>query len=172
MPERVPTLSEVARHPNAAVIEKFYQAFQRRDARDMITAYHRDIHFSDEVFTDLRGNRAGAMWRMLCDRAADLKIEYRDVVADDRSGRAHWEAWYTFTATGRKVHNVIEARFEFRDGRMVRHRDTFDFWRWSRQAIGPLGVLFGWSPFLKKRVRREAAHNLDRFIQKSQALTQ
>jgi SnoaL-like domain len=137
----------------------------------MAAAYHRDIHFSDEVFTNLRGPQAAAMWRMLCDRAEDLKIEFSDIDADNRSGRAHWEAWYTFTTTGRKVHNVIEARFEFRDGRIVRHRDAFDFWRWSRQAIGPVGVLLGWTSFLKKRVRREAARNLDRFTQKSQALT-
>ncbi len=137
----------------------------------MAAAYHRDIHFSDEVFANLRGPNAGAMWRMLCDHAEDLKIEFSDIDADNRSGRAHWEAWYTFTTTGRKVHNVIEARFEFRDGRIVRHRDTFDFWRWSRQAIGPVGVLLGWTSFLKKRVRREAARNLDRFTQKSQALT-
>jgi predicted solute-binding protein len=138
----------------------------------MAAAYHRDIHFSDEVFTNLRGPQAAAMWRMLCDRAEDLQIEFSDIDADGRSGRAHWEAWYTFTTTGRKVHNVIEARFEFRDGRIVRHRDTFDFWRWSRQAIGPVGVLLGWTSFLKKRVRREAARNLDRFVQKSQARTQ
>ena len=138
----------------------------------MAAAYHRDIHFSDEVFANLRGPSASAMWRMLCDRAEDLKIEFSDIDADNRSGRAHWEAWYTFTTTGRKVHNVIEARFEFRDGRIVRHRDTFDFWRWSRQAIGPVGVLLGWTSFLKKRVRREAARNLDRFVQKSQADTQ
>ena len=70
-------------HPNAGVIEKFYQAFQRRDARDMITAYHRDIHFTDEVFTNLRGHQAGAMWRM---RANWLRA-LRDVFAARRADR-------------------------------------------------------------------------------------
>ena len=158
-------------HPNAETIQRFYEAFQTRDAGGMAACYHRDIHFTDEVFTNLRGPQAGAMWRMLCERAPDLRIECTDVEADDRSGRARWEAWYTFTATGRKVHNVIEARFEFRNGKMVRHRDTFDFWRWARQALGPTGVLLGWTPFIKRRVRREAARNLERFVQKSQALT-
>lgn len=159
-------------HPNADLIRGFYAAFQRREAQGMAAAYHRDIHFSDEVFTSLRGPEVGAMWRMLCDRAEDLKIEVGDVDADDRSGRARWEAWYTFAATGRKVHNVIDARFEFRSGKIVRHRDAFDFWRWARQALGPTGVLLGWTPFVKKRVRREAARTLERFVQKSQALTQ
>jgi len=157
------------RHPNADVIERFYSALQRRDAAGMADCYHRDIHFSDEAFTDLRGPKAGAMWRMLCERGKDLKVEFADVVADERSGRAHWEAWYTFSATGRTVHNVIEAQFEFRDGKIVRHRDTFDFWRWSRQAFGPLGVMLGWTPFLKQRVRREAGRALERFMQKRDA---
>lgn len=161
----------MTRHPNADVIERFYTAFQSCDANEMAACYHRDIYFSDEVFTGLRGPQAGSMWRMLCERARDLKIEFRDVEADDRSGRAHWEAWYTFAATGRPVHNVIDARFEFRDGKIVRHRDSFDFLRWSRQALWLTGVLVGWTPLLKRRVRREAAHSLERFIQKTQALT-
>jgi ketosteroid isomerase-like protein len=158
-------------HPNAETIQRFYTAFQYRNGHEMASCYHRDIHFSDEVFTNLRGPAAGAMWRMLLDRATDLRIEFTDVHADDRSGHAHWEAWYTFTNTGRPVHNVIDARFEFRSGKIIRHRDAFSFWQWSRQALGPVGLLLGWSPFVKRRARREAAKNLERFVQRTQALT-
>jgi hypothetical protein len=28
----------------------------------------------------------------------------------DARGMASWEAWYTFSATGRRVHNKIDAR--------------------------------------------------------------
>lgn len=154
-------------NPNAELIERFYTAFQRRDASAMAALYHRDIHFADEVFTDLRGDQAGAMWQMLCERADDLRIEFRNVDADERTGTAHWEAWYTFTKTGRRVHNVIDAKFEFRNGKIARHRDSFDFWAWARQALGPIGVALGWTPFLKKRVRGEAARSLERFIRKS-----
>jgi ketosteroid isomerase-like protein len=158
-------------HPNAETIRQFYTAFQHRNGHEMAGYYHRDIHFSDEVFTNLRGPAAGAMWRMLLERAGDLRIEFSDVEADDRSGHAHWEAWYTFTKTGRPVHNVIDAKFEFRNGKIVRHRDVFSFWRWSRQALGPLGLMLGWSPMVKKRARREAAKSLQRFVQRTQALT-
>src|SRR5688572_17862405 len=126
-------------HPNEAVVHRLYSCFQRRDGSGMAACYHPDIHFSDEVFPDLRGARAGAMWMMLCERAKDLRVEVRDVAADDRIGSAHWEAWYTFTATGRLVHNVIDARFEFAEGLIVRHQDSFDFWRWATQALGPAG---------------------------------
>lgn len=150
-------------HPNAALIARYYTAFARRDARGMIDCYHPDVHFSDAVFPDLRGPQAGAMWRMLCERAQDLRIVFSDVVADETAGSARWEAWYTFTGTGRPVHNRIAARFEFRDGRIIRHRDTFPFWRWAAQALGPVGWFLGWSPVVKRRVRAQAAASLSKY---------
>jgi ketosteroid isomerase-like protein len=151
-------------HPNAQLIHKFYTAFSKRDAREMAACYHPSVRFSDEVFTDLQGAWANAMWQMLCERGKDLKIEFRDIVADDAGGRAHWEAWYTFSATRRPVHNKIDARFEFEDGKIIRHRDSFSFWAWASQALGPTGVLLGWSPFVKNRVRSQAAKSLDAFV--------
>ena len=149
-------------HPNAALIERFYQAFARRDGAAMAACYHAEAHFTDEVF-DLRGARVGLMWRMLCERAADLRIEYRAVEGGDAGGSAHWEAWYGFSQTGRQVHNVIEARFEFRDGLILRHVDRFGFHRWASQALGLPGLLLGWTPLLRNKVRATAARGLEQY---------
>ena len=151
-------------HANADLIRKFYTSFGNRDASGMAACYHPDVRFSDEVFTDLDGADASGMWQMLCERGKDLKVEFSDIQADGSSGRAHWEAWYTFSATGRPVHNKIDARFEFRDGKIIRHRDTFDFPTWASQALGPTGWLLGWSGFLKNRVRSRAARTLAAFL--------
>ncbi len=151
-------------HPNETLIRKFYEAFARLDGSEMAACYAPDVSFSDPVFPDLQGPRAGGMWKMLTARAKDLKLATSGFRADDRTGEAHWEAWYTFSGTGRAVHNIIDARFEFRDGLIVRHVDTFDFWRWSRQALGLPGVLLGWSPMLRNKVRAQAAKGLDLFL--------
>ena len=156
-------------HPNADLIEKFYRAFQQRDAETMVSCYHADVWFSDPVFTELRGARAGSMWRMLCERATTLKLEYSDVSADAKTGRAHWEARYDFTATGRKVHNVIDARFEFADGKIIRHADTFDLWRWAGMALGPKGKLLGWLPPIKNAIRKTAMKGLDSYDRKQRS---
>jgi ketosteroid isomerase-like protein len=153
-------------HPNEALLRKFYESFARLDGEAMAACYAPDVRFSDPVFPDLQGERAGAMWKMLTGRARDLKVEASGFRADDRTGEAHWEAWYSFSATGRQVHNIIDARFEFRDGLIVRHDDTFDFWRWSRQALGVPGVLLGWSPMLRNKVRGQAAKGLDLFLKR------
>lgn len=153
-------------HANAALIERFYRAFQARDGAGMAACYHPDIVFSDPAFGELRGKEAGAMWAMLCSRAKDLQLEVSAVRADDAAGSAHWEARYTFTQTGRPVHNVIEASFAFRDGLIVRHADNFDFWRWSRQALGAAGLLLGWTPFLRNKVRATARGGLEAWMKK------
>ena len=45
-------------------------------------------------------------------------------------------------------------------------QDRFDFWRWSRQALGAPGVLLGWTPMLRGKVRGQAGANLQRFLAK------
>jgi ketosteroid isomerase-like protein len=145
---------------NEQLITRFYTAFQKHDGAAMAACYHPDAQFSDPVFPDLRGARPGNMWKMLTQKAESLKIEFRDVRADDKSGSAHWEAWYPFSVTRRNVHNIIDADFEFRDGKIFRHTDRFDFHLWAGQALGVPGKLLGWTSFLKNKVRAMAAKNL------------
>lgn len=148
---------------NEEMIHRFYSAFQKQDAETMAGCYHPEVHFSDPVFTDLKGERAGDMWRMLCSRATDLRIEFSDVTADDDRGSAHWEAWYTFS-TGRKVHNVmIDASFDFSDGLILRHADRFDLKAWAGQALGPMGRVFGGMAFMQNKIRATAAKGLEAY---------
>jgi hypothetical protein len=135
----------------------------------MAACYAPDARFSDPAFPDLRGDEIGDMWRMLCEAAPELTVEHSEVTADDARGRARWDARYPFGPGKRAVHNVITAEFEFADGRIVRHTDTFDFWRWSRMALGPIGLLLGWTPILRGRVQATVAKQLARWRQKRRA---
>ncbi|TKD03962.1 nuclear transport factor 2 family protein [Polyangium fumosum] len=154
-------------HPNQALIEQFYRAFQKRDAEGMIACYHPDVAFSDAVFVGLRAAEARGMWRMLCERGKDLTLEFSDARADDSTGSAHWEARYSFSATGRQVHNVIDASFEFRDGKIIRHTDRFDLGRWTRMALGLPGLVLGWTPFFQNAVRKKARKGLADYMAKN-----
>ena len=55
------------------------------------------------------------------------------------------DANYTFSATGRKVVNRIDAVFEVRDGKFVAHYDSFSFHKWAAQALGGVGSALGWT---------------------------
>ena len=151
---------------HASLIRAFYAAFQRRDHEAMAACYTRDAQFRDPVFLDLTGWRIAAMWHMLCERATDLDVSVANVTAQAESGSAHWEARYTFTTTGRPVHNVIEASFGFAGGKIQRHIDTFDLYAWARQALGLKGLLLGWTPPVQRAIRAQAARSLDAFVQK------
>lgn len=153
-------------HPNEALLTKFYGAFSKRDYAAMGACYHDDATFDDPAFPGLDAKGVRSMWHMLCERGKDLELTFSDIKADDTAGSAHWEADYTFSATGRKVHNVIDAAFEFKDGLIVRHVDTFSFWTWSRQALGAPGLLLGWTPFLKNKVQSQAGAGLRAFMAK------
>jgi len=150
-------------HPNRAVVETFYTCFAQRDFSGMAACYSPEVEFSDPVFTRLKGQEAKDMWEMLCTRGKDLEISFQVLRADDSGAAAHWEADYTFSGSGRKVHNVIDAEFELRGGKIVRHRDRFDLWRWTRMALGAKGVLLGWLPAVQNAVRAQAARNLAEF---------
>lgn len=155
---------------NQQTIEAFYSAFARLDADAMAQCYTHDAKFRDEVFTLTGRREVAGMWRMLCEAVkakgqADWKLAWRDVKAYGPNGSAHWDADYRFSATGRLVHNSIDAEFEFSpDGLIRRHRDRFDFWLWSRQALGLSGTLLGWTPLLRRAVQRKADKNLRAFL--------
>ncbi|MGQ0604112.1 MAG: nuclear transport factor 2 family protein, partial [Anaerolineales bacterium] len=146
------------------LIENLYSSFQRRDHAGMAVCYHPAATFEDGAFS-LKGKEVPAMWHMLCEGGKDLEVTFSGIEAYATTGRAHWEARYTFSTTGRKVHNIIDAWFRFKDGLIIEHRDSFDFWRWSRMALGPSGVLLGWTSLMQNRVQRTARGRLEKFIQ-------
>ena len=143
-------------NPEEQTIAAFYEAFGRHDYEGMARCYHRDVVFTDPAFGQLRGDQARAMWQMLCRAGKDLQVHASELHVSDGRGRAHWDADYTF-ATKRKIHNSVDAEFDFADGLIIRHTDTFDFGRWTSQAFGPPGWAIGKIPVLPQIVMQQAA---------------
>ncbi|MDB5886540.1 MAG: hypothetical protein JWR74_2711 [Polaromonas sp.] len=162
-------------HPNQTRLAGFYAAFAQLDADAMAACYAPDAQFDDEVFS-LRGHaQVSGMWRMLCEATraknrAAWKLVCSGVEADHRQGRAHWVADYRFSASGRQVRNAIDSVFEFNEaGLIMRQRDSFDFWYWSRQALGVPGALLGWTPFFRKMVKKQARANLEKYLRQDKS---
>ena len=128
-------------HPHEQIVQRFFHCFAEGDYRGMQECLHPDVEFSDIGF-NLHGKEVGAMWQMICAKGTQIMI--RNVRAGNSEGTAHWECHYDFQkdegAKVHSVHNVIDARFRFADGRIREHHDTCDFERWARQA--PDRVLF------------------------------
>ena len=132
----------------------------------MQSCYADHATFSDAVFKNLNAAEVKAMWEMLIMKGKDLRIEFGQITASAASGTAHWDAYYTFSATGKKVVNKIDAHFEFEAGKITKHTDTFDFYTWAKQALGTSGLLLGWTGFLQRKVSAQAMNNLRAFMAK------
>jgi hypothetical protein len=146
------------------MIKGFYTSFQKRDWKGMLACYGEDVFFYDPVFENLDGPQVRAMWEMLLSRARDLELSFSDVRSDDGYGSCNWVATYTFTSTGRKVVNKGKARFSFNEGKIAEHQDEFSLWKWSSQALGLPGVLFGATSLFQKKIRRNARKSLEKFM--------
>ncbi len=152
-----------------AIIEAFYTAFTNMDAEKMVSYYHDDIVFEDPAFGVLKGEHAKNMWRMLIASQKGKKFLVRasDFRYANHKGFAHWEAQYKFSQTGRQVHNIIEAAFEFENGKIIKHTDSFDLHRWAKQAVGFKGYLLGRTAFFKKKLQEQAGRLLMKYEERS-----
>jgi limonene-1,2-epoxide hydrolase len=150
------------------LIDTFYKAFQELDAETMVSCYHDNIIFEDPAFGILKGERAKNMWRMLCksQKGKDFKVSYSNIKANEDEGSATWEAFYTFSKTKRKVHNTIEAHFEFKDGKIIKHTDTFNLHKWSKQALGLKGFILGNTNYFSNKLKTQTNKLLDSFEKK------
>lgn len=139
---------------NKDIIHQFYSAFAQGDAEGMIKHYSNNIKFTDPAFGELKGDDVKNMWRMLIRNGKGaIKIIFADVEADEKTGSANWTAKYVFSLTGRSVVNKVTAKFEFQEGKIITHIDHFDLWKWSRQALGWKGYLFGRTSFMKNKIQ-------------------
>jgi len=163
--------------------ERLVAAFARLDGDAMAACHSANASFQDQAFS-LQGQRQiGGMWRTLCSATGERgraawKLDLRRLTDRSAHWEAHWEAQreaqreacYRFNASGRLVHKRIDAEFDLdAAGLAQRHRDRFDFWRWSRQALGLPGRMLGSTPFPGNKVRAQAAAKLQQYLAKRSA---
>ena len=154
---------------NQQLITNFYTAFGNNDIQKMAECYHENIQFQDPAFGILNEKEPITMWKMLLERTkGNIKIDFFDVEANENSGSATWVATYVFSKTNRRVVNKIKAEFEFQDGLIIKHTDTFDIYKWAKQALGFKGFLLGWTSFMKNKIQEGAKKSLEIYI-KSQS---
>ncbi|MBK8483277.1 MAG: nuclear transport factor 2 family protein [Saprospiraceae bacterium] len=149
---------------NLECIQHFYNCFAKADIEGILSCYHENIEFEDPAFGKLYGLDVSKMWRMLIIRCkGQLQISYKNAFANDKTGSVQWKAEYEFSQTGRKIVNNITAHFEFKNGKIIKHSDHFNLWKWTQQAFGWKGYLFGWTSFMKNKIRKQTNTLLNKF---------
>jgi limonene-1,2-epoxide hydrolase len=149
------------------IVIDFYEALKHKDYKTMQSLYALNAQFSDEVFKGLNGFEAGKMWEMLIKSGKDLQIDYEILDTSKKAAKVRWIAHYTFSKTGRKVKNIVTSNFEIEDGKIYSQRDSFSFGKWSKQALGFVPWLLGFTGIPQKKVQETAARGLNDFIRKN-----
>jgi hypothetical protein len=138
----------------AQAVETYWNALARADWATMGACYSPAAEFRDPVF-HLRGPDIAAMWKALM-ADSDVRVACDPLIIEANRAHGTWTATYTFSLTGRRVINRVQSEFVFQDGHITWQRDSFNFWRWSGQALGWRGWLLGWTPLVRRRVQRMA----------------
>lgn len=147
------------------IADQFYTAFAKGDAETMTSLYAETIEFEDPVFGKLKGDQARVMWHMLLERSeGNLKIEYYIIETTQNTALVRWEARYSFSKTGRHIHNKITAHLTIENGKITTHKDVFNLWKWSQQALGFKGLLLGWTSFFRKKLQQQTRGMLEKYM--------
>ena len=152
-------------HPHAALIMSFYEAFRRRDSKGMSACYHPAVVFSDPAFGELRAATRRARCGR-CSAIAPSTCMSPITTSSPTTASAAPIGMPTTPSRARDAPSTTPSRpdFAFKDGLIARHTDRFSFWRWSRQALGPVGLWLGWTPFLRAKVRANARAGLQDWV--------
>ncbi len=149
------------------IINQFYNAFAQGNAKAMNKHYAEKVCFKDPAFGSLKNERVKFMWLMLLSQKRDdTSITYEIIEVSENTAIVKWVAKYQFGPKERKVINHVTSELCLENQKIVEHYDDFNLWRWTRQALGIPGLLFGWSSFMRQKIQKQLNKRLDRFIEK------
>ncbi|MEX2349687.1 MAG: nuclear transport factor 2 family protein [Flavobacteriaceae bacterium] len=149
------------------IADHFYTAFAKGDAETMTSLYADTITFEDPVFGKLKGMEAKMMWHMLIERSkGNLKIRHKLLETTENKVKVKWKAVYPFSKTGRIVKNKIIATMVIENGKIIKHKDHFNLWKWYRQSLGWKGFLLGWIPAVQSKIRTQSRALLYSYLAK------
>ena len=147
----------------AQLATEFYTAMNTRDFSSMNKFYAPEVQFSDPVFPSLSSSQTKNMWEMLLKAAKNFTVEHKVTSSGSDFVEVDWIARYDFSKTGRPVANHIHTRMEIKNGLIVKQKDVFDLYKWSQQALGVPGYVFGWTTFMQKKIQKTASQNLAKY---------
>lgn len=157
-------------HPNEQLLEKFFNALQRKDINAVIECLDQEVVYSDPIFKNLQGRTTRAYWHMMLEKLPDLKVEYKNIKANDNSGSACWYCIYNYTKTDRLIRYKIKAKFKFKDGKIFSHTDSYSLWRWAGKALGLTGYFLGFTAFVRNQIRTDAINGLNIYMKRKRIL--
>lgn len=146
-------------------IHQLYTSIANGAISKIDECYSPTVKFYDPIFGSLNNNEVPKMWEMLIKRnQGEIKIEYTILKSDNYTASVQWIAKYTFGKKQRKITNVVQSNLYLKDGLIIKQKDDFNIWTWSKQAFGWSGYLLGWTGYMQQKIQEKALVSLKNFI--------
>ncbi|MFL9829379.1 nuclear transport factor 2 family protein [Flavobacterium sp. ARAG 55.4] len=149
-------------------IHQLYTSIAQGNLSAIDRCYSAAVKFHDPVFGKLTANKVPKMWKMLIQKSYEKPdIEYKIIKINEHTAEVKWKAVYIFGKKKRKIINNIHSVFHFKDGLIIKQNDDFNIWKWTRQAFGLSGFLFGWTGYMQRKIQMKAQSSLSTFNETS-----
>jgi len=157
-----PSSEDTITDPPAVLLLKFFKAVQTQDVKAIGECYHNDIEYYEPAYGKMTGPRALGYWSFFFSQVKEMQCEYDGLKINGDKGTLHIEEWYTWSATGHAVHNLVDCEFDFKDGKIFRHIDNYNLNAWAFQSLG--AKYLGWT----KKTREQEVEKFEDFLKNQQ----
>ena len=140
---------------NSDKVKDFFKALNQGDYKSANELYHPNAIYEDEIFS-FKGFEIHALWYTATRPGMDMSADCISIEEVGDKVICIWKMSYTIDSINRKIELQEKATFFFDGDKVIKHIDEYDFWSWCIQAFGLPGRLFGWSKWLRNRVRFQA----------------
>ncbi|MBO6794497.1 MAG: nuclear transport factor 2 family protein [Balneolaceae bacterium] len=149
------------------IVKTFYEALNNGDIKTVRQLYHPDAVYKSEMFS-LKGPEVFALWYTATQPEMNLTAECSSINKVNNEVHTTWNISYELSVVNRTIKLSEKGLFKFKDGKIIFHQDKYSFYSWCKQTLGPIGWLFGWTAWLKKRVSKQALKTIHSNIYSAQ----
>lgn len=135
--------------------EEFFRDIKRGSSEKVVAAYLPDAVLDNPVIGHVAGDDIRHLWTTFLHRTREHRLEFTLTSVVGTKVLVDWTTQHEFFETGRPIALSGTSELTFADGHIKLHRDTFDWRKWLRQALGPSGLILSYLPGAKAFLRSE-----------------
>lgn len=148
---------------NEELLHIFFRSLKSKNFIQLADCYAKNATFTNPVYISLNKTLTVAMFNMYIRNAENLRLDFKNITADHHSGSAEWLITYTTAKKNKVVIKYLKSHFTFKNEKIVKQVDDFNFYNYIRQIKGATGFMFGWARLYKTSVQNSAMKELIRF---------
>ncbi len=137
------------------LVKDYYQALNNGDYKKLSKLYHKKASYNDPIFS-FQGKEILALWYTSTRPEMNMKAVIHAIEEEKDVVKTEWTVSYTIPTLKKRISLNEIGVFRFEENKIIAHSDDYSFYDWCKQAFGLIGVVFGWSNWLKQKVQRQA----------------